>query len=425
MSAVERPPDRQTDATTPRTGARVVMFVLGLGRTDERVLREARTLRDAGYSVTLVDIERDETRPRAEELDGITYRHVLAPSFYRRVRFKPWFLVKMAGIQARGAWAVATSPGDIYHAHDDTALPAGYIAAVLRRKRLVFDAHELPLGQTNIRGWRALRAAVRGALRLMVPRSAGIITVSAPIAEEIHRQFGGPAPVLVRNIPPYRPPDSASDIIQRTLGVVPGARVALYQGAFQANRSLDVLVRAARYLEPGHIIALMGSGPAQGALEALARDEHVAGRVRILPPAPYHELLAWTASADLGLIAYRASFSLNVRYCLPNKLFEYLMAGVPVAATGELEAVSDLVRQYDAGVVIPSTEPEVVGRAISAALADDAGRARLRQNALAAARTDLRWEVERERLLELYSHIYPLASARTGVRGTSARGKRQ
>ncbi|MGH2501708.1 MAG: glycosyltransferase family 4 protein, partial [Ktedonobacterales bacterium] len=330
------------------SGRRVCMHVLGVGRTDVRVLREATTLRDAGYTVTVVDIERDGTRPRRESLDGIQYQHMVSPRYFRSARFKPWFLVKMVGILARGAWTVAATPADIYHAHDDRALPVCYFAAMLRRKTLVFDAHELPLGQGTVTGWNTLKALIRAALRAMAPRCAGIITVSGPIAAEIHQQFGGPYPILVRNIPLYRPPDEASDIIQRALGLPAGTRVALDQGGFQPNRSLDLLVRAARYLDAGHIIALMGSGPAQGALEALARVEGVTDRLRILPPAPYEDLLQWTASADLGLIAYRPGYSLNVRYCLPNKLFEYLMAGVPVACT-KLDAVAEILRRYDVG----------------------------------------------------------------------------
>ncbi len=403
--------------------ARVCMHVLGVGRTDVRVMREASALRDAGYRVTIVDIERDPSRPRAEEIQGISFKHILSPSYYRSARFKPWFLVKMASILARGVWTVTTTPADIYHAHDDTALPSCYLAAQLRRKKLVFDAHELPLAQPNLKRWRWLVGIVRGALRLMTPRCVAVITVSGPIADEIQRQFGGPRPVLVRNIPAYRPPDEASDIIRRRLNLPEGARVALYQGAFQGNRSLDVLVRAARYLDDGHIIVLMGSGPALASLEALAREEGVTERVRILPPAPYEELLQWTASADLGLIAYRGAYSLNVRYCLPNKLFEYLMAGVPVAAT-ELDAVADILRRYDVGVVIPSTVPEVVGKAISATLADTPGRMRMRRNALAASQGDLRWEVEQERLVALYDAAAGPIQARTGAQSPSASGAR-
>ncbi|HEX9036786.1 MAG TPA: glycosyltransferase family 4 protein [Ktedonobacterales bacterium] len=411
------PVDRPFGERQPRPVAgatHVLMHVLGVGRTDVRVQREATALRDAGYSVTLVDIERDRARPRVETINGIRYHHIISPSYYQRVRFKPWFLVKMAAILARSAVTVASIQADIYHAHDDTALPVCYVAAAARGAQLVFDAHELPLGQTNLRGWRWLKALIRGALRLMTPRCAGIITVSQPIADEIQRQFSGPPPVVVRNIPPYRPPDVASDVIKRALGLPNETRVALYQGAFQANRGLDILVSAARYLDAGHVIVLMGSGPMGAELERLAQLERAGARLRILPPVPYDVLLQWTASADLGLIAYRPSFSLNVRYCLPNKLFEYLMAGVPVVAT-PLDAVADVLRAYDVGLVAPSTDPESVGRAISAALRDTLEWSRMRRNALAASKADLRWERERERLVSLYAAICGPAAQERGA----------
>ena len=90
--------------------------------------------------------------------------------------------------------------------------------------------------------------------------------------------------------------------------------------------------------------------------------------------------------------------------CLPNKLFEYLMAGLPVLAS-PLDAVADLIRTYDVGCIVPSLEPEMIGRAISAMLADRDALARMRGSALAATQHDLCWESESRRLIELYEDI--------------------
>ncbi len=127
-------------------------------------------------------------------------------------------------------------------------------------------------------------------------------------------------------------------------------------------------------------------------------------QVTILPPVPYAELLAWTASADVGLILYDGGYSPNVQYCLPNKLFEYLMAGVPVLAT-RLDAVEALVAQYQVGAITPALAPQAVGESIRSLLNDPAHLAQLRHNALRAAQQDLRWEVEQEQLLALYRSI--------------------
>ncbi len=95
---------------------------------------------------------------------------------------------------------------------------------------------------------------------------------------------------------------------------------------------------------------------------------------------------------------------MNRRICLPNKLFEYLMAGLPVL-TAPLEAIVEVAQTYDVGAVVPSVEPQAVGQAISALLADEAALSRMRRNALAACARELRWEVEQERLIALYADV--------------------
>jgi glycosyltransferase involved in cell wall biosynthesis len=119
---------------------------------------------------------------------------------------------------------------------------------------------------------------------------------------------------------------------------------------------------------------------------------------------PYEELLSWTSSADIGLSVFDPDISLSTRYCLPNKVFEYLMAGLPVLTT-PLDAVVEIVQQYGAGVEIPRLEPRLVATALNYILAKPDELARMRNAALAAAARDLRWSVERERVWSLYDSL--------------------
>lgn len=381
---------------------RVCMHVLGAGRTTVHVMREARALVAAGYDVTVVDLERDASHPAEEDVDGIHFRHLLLPGRFVKSRIRLWYLTQVVVGILRGALLVARTPADVYHSHDEHALLACFLAATLRRKPLIFDAHELPLTQRNIMRWPPLNAIGQWALRRIVPRCAAVIAVSTPIIDEMQRRFGGKRAALLRNIPPYTPPVIGSDRLRERLGVGPETRIALYQGGLQANRSLEILVRTGTYLAPHEMIVLMGPGPLYGMLEALIQQEGVGDRVKLLPAVPYDELLAWTASADVGLIVFDGAYSLSIKYCLPNKLFEYLMAGLPILAA-PLPAVAEIVTTYDVGAITPSIAPEVVARSLSALLADDAARARMRQNGLAAARQELRWEIEQQRLLDVYA----------------------
>ncbi len=382
----------------------VSMHVWGSVRTDERVLREAVTLREQGYAVSILDIESKGTCPAEESIRGIPVKHILMPRSFATTRFKKGKLLKVIQLLIVGIYSLIMQPTDIYHAHDVTALPACYIASLICRKPLVFDAHELPLSDIHIR-WHWMRTLVISFLTLMIRHCKGVITVSAPIAQEMRTRYHPSSVTLVRNVPVYKEV-SKNDRLRQYLHLAPETRIALYQGNIQSDRRLDVLVRAATFLREDVVIVFMGKGMGDTLqeLEALAREEGVAERIKIIPPVPYKELLEWTASADIGLIIYEPEHSLNVQMCLPNKLFEYLMAGLPVLATS-LEAVNEVLHHYNVGRTVATPQPEEVGNAINAMLANRDVLATMHRNALKAAQNDLCWEKERLQLIALYKNV--------------------
>lgn len=391
-------------AATPNSPIKVCMHVLTRARTDVRVMRAATALREANFEVSVVDVEWKRLLPAQENIYGIWVKHIIHPGWYISTRFKPLFLVKFALLIIVGVIRLIRTPADIYHAHDEDALPATYIAAQLRRKPLIFEAHELPLCETSKR-WPRLSVLPAHIFAFIVPRCAGFITSSPHYVPEIQQRYHVPEVTITRNVPPYRPVAKSNRLRQR-LGLGPDVRIALYQGGLQPNRTLDKLIRAAPFLEPNIVIVLMGAdaGTTKAQLETLIATTGVADRVKFLPPVPYEELLEWTASADIGLLVMSPDYSQHIRLFLPNKLFEYLMAGVPVLSS-ELDAVTEVIRAYDVGKVIPSVAPENVAAAITAMLNDHVALARMSRNALDAARQELCWENEKWQLIQLYQSI--------------------
>ncbi len=382
----------------------VSMHVWGSVRTDERVLREAVTLIEQGYAVSILDIESKGTCPREESIRGIPVKHILMPRSFATTRFKKGKLLKVIQILIASIYSLILHPTDIYHAHDVTALPACYIASLIHRKPLIFDAHELPLSDIHIR-WRWMRTLVISFLALMIRHCRGVITVSAPIAQEIRTRYHSSSVTLVRNIPVYKEVFK-NDRLRQHLHLAPETRIALYQGNIQADRKLDTLIRAATFLRQDVVIVLMGKGIGNIVQEllALAREEGVVERIKIIPSVPYKELLEWTASADIGLIIYEPEHSLNVQMCLPNKLFEYLMAGLPVLAT-PLNAINEVLYRYNVGQTVATPQPEAVGNAINTMLAERDVLATMHRNALKATQDDLCWEKERLQLVTLYKDV--------------------
>jgi glycosyltransferase involved in cell wall biosynthesis len=371
---------------------------------DGRVMREASALVKEGFAVTIVDVTSDRSAPREEEIEGIHLRHIVKPRWFTRPRM-PWKLFLFIEKILISAFVLLRVPTDVYHAHDVNTLSACFIAAMLKRKPLVFDAHEFPLNQLERSRRRWLRGMLVRLLTSIVIRCSGVITVSPPIAQEIAQRYRASKVTVVRNVPAYQAIPK-SDHLRQHLAYGPEVRIALYQGNIQADRRLDTLVRAAAFLEQDVVVILMGRAADNtvAELNALAEREGVTDRVKILPPVPYTELLSWTSSADIGLIVYEPSYSLNVRMCLPNKLFEYLMAGLPILAS-PLVAVADILETYEAGQIIPSLAPIDVATGIQTMLKDQAALERMHCNALRAVQHDLCWERESKQLIRLYTDI--------------------
>lgn len=402
LSQIRTSVDENTAAM--QLSIRVCMHVRGSLRSDGRVMREASALVKEGFAVSIVDVEREQTGLLEEDFGGIHVKHLAKPHWYIPTHM-PWRLFRSAEKFIYSTLTMMQMPADIYHAHDINALPTCYIAAMLRRKLLIFDAHELPLYDLDHMRWLWLRALLRRLLTGILSHCAGIITVSTPIAQEIRIRHHSPAVSVVRNVPAYQAV-SKSNLLRQRLSLGPGVRIALYQGNLQPDRGLDHLIRAAAYLERDIVIVLLGKeiGDTLTQLEALIASEGVTDRVKILPPVPYAELLDWTASADIGLIIYSPARSLNIQMCLPNKLFEYLMAGLPVLAT-PLEAVADILNTYDVGQIVSSLVPVDIAAAINTMLQDHAVLERMHRNALDAVQHDLCWEEERHQLIRLYQAI--------------------
>lgn len=394
--------EKRTVASVPIT---VCMHVMGAARNDGRVMRSATALVAGGYSVTIVDIEHTSIATKREVIRGVNVKHVVTPRLLNSRVFKVIPLIKAMHKVLLCTLRLLQTPADIYHAHDTLALFSCYIAAKLHRKPFIFDAHELPFSESASAFIERMSGFFKFVLARIIGSFAGIITVSAPIGREICASYGYSKVTLVRNIPPYREVQRG-DYLREHLHLGSEVRVALYQGGLMFNRGLDMLVRAAKFLAPDVMIVMMGPqvGSTQANLESLIASEGVADRVKILPPVPYDVLLEWTASADIGLIVYAPDFSLNVKMCLPNKLFEYIMAGLPVLAS-PLDAVAEMIDAYDIGQVVSSLAPEDIGAAINTMIMDQAACERMRSNALNAAKRELSWEKESQQLLKLYNDI--------------------
>ena len=360
---------------------------------DARVRREALALGAAGYRVTVLEVA-----PTGPEIPGIRRCAVLpgvAPLLPLRLR-------QAAMAAALIARVVRLRP-DVVHAHDLLMLAPALVGARWTGARVVYDTHELSTGVPYRRGLVKLLAdAIE---RVGIGRAAAVVTVSDAIADRLRSLYGlRRPPVVVRNLCALPRPSNGDGGRLRARLDLPDAPLVLHQGAVLGRRGCLTLVRALAQVPAAHLAFL---GPCEPEFERRLWDEAgatgVADRVHVLPAVPLHELLAHTCDADVGVSLFEPS-SENYRLTLPNKVFEYVAAGVPVVGSAVPE-VERVVREHAIGWTVDPYDTGAVAAALREALQrreDAALRERLR-----AADAAFSWAEESGALVGLYRALAP------------------
>jgi glycosyltransferase involved in cell wall biosynthesis len=305
-----------------------------------------------------------------------------------------WRILALASI-ARGAHAERP---DVVHANDIATLIPGWVAARLSGARLVYDTHEYAVGVPYRKAvWAWLASTIE---RLLIGRCDGVITVSDGIAERLQDRYGlKQLPTVVRNVPDLPPPGEAPDLREQ-MGIG-DAPLVLHQGAVADGRGGGNLIRAVAEMDSAHLLFLGADGAFADGLRELGRGAGLDGRLHFHPPVPLAELLSYTSQADVGVSLLEDTCE-NHRLALPNKLFEYLAANLPVVVS-DLPEMRRLVTERGVGWVTNPGDPDDIARVLTEALADRDDAA-LHERVQAAA-AELNWPHERARLTDLYAKL--------------------
>ncbi|MDX1438693.1 MAG: glycosyltransferase [Rubricoccaceae bacterium] len=372
------------DSSEPR----LLFAFLGDVRQSSRALRQLVALREAGFQLEIYTL--GPAPQNSNFADSLTVGpdiqvHVIDSRFESGPRM---FL----DVHKKLLKATQKSDADVYMASDLFVLPALAVHAGRKKARLVFDSRELYSHLDSHRSRPLVRAFWRFVERRYIKETDLVLTVNQSIAEQLAHLYRIRPPVVVRNIPPSQQIPTTKRLRER-LGIDTITRIALYQGGLRRGRGIEVLIRAARQI-PEAAFVVVGSGPLLNELRHLSSD---ASNVHFIPHIAPFELLSFTASADLG-IHLMEDTCLNHRLALPNKIFEYLMAGLPVVAS-DLPEIAKVVKGFDTGLVVDPTNPNSVVEAIRTALFDDSARKTWTNN-IPSVFEEYSWENDRELFLQ-------------------------
>lgn len=368
---------------------------------DPRVDKVSRSLSSNGFEVVVL----------APTDDGPEERDVAPGLRHVRVR-REWlwrfFVVYQDEFRREGL----RREYDFVHANDLTTLTVAWVLARVRGARLIYDAHELWTDnvQPVADGWVPMSEVTRivaTAWERFLLRSVDlIVTVSPSIAAELARRSGR-EPLLVPNYPSLALRDVAQRerSLREECGVSESQFLTLYMGGINPLRNIENVIRAHRHLPEHYVFAVRGPGiDVYGPdYEELARAEGVADRVRLLAPVAMDEVVVAAAGADCGIVMLR-NICRNFYFFFPNKLFEYALAGVPVAAS-DFPDVRAFVRGERCGVTFDPESPASIADALRR-LGEDRGEARsMGERGRASIVRERNWESAVEQLLSAYDRL--------------------
>lgn len=354
---------------------------------DQRVAKVCTTLLSMGYQITLVgrSVEGSQPLQRGYEIKRFKLLFVKGALFYAALNLRLFFFLLF-------------KKTDVILANDlDTLLPA-FLVSKLRGKQVVYDSHEYFTEAEGLTGRPFQKSVWLRVERWIFPKLKHVYTVNESIAA-IYRNLYKADVKVVRNIPLLSELKNVKS--REQLKLPADKKIVLLQGAYiDPDRGGMELVQALQFMEEV-LLLIIGSGRDVENLKRKANEMKLDEKIQFMPRMPFEELRHYTANADLGL-SLDKPLHLNYTLSLPNKLFDYIHAGVPVLVS-DLPELRRIVDTYQVGLICKNVTPENVAADIKTAL-HSATYSSWKSNCL-KAREELNWQKEEDVLKGIYSNL--------------------
>lgn len=424
---------------------RVTMFVWNHFTNDARVMRECLTLSENGYDVNLIAIANKKI-PEAVPYEEINenfkvhrvpmYPAALEYYFKRKKRVtivtagvtavmspilfkysKKSLLLLLSGLITTGVILKNNKlrqntvklirslkmiskglqyKADIYHSNDLNTLAQGVICTILHDSKLVYDSHEV---QTDRTGYNP--DTIKLVEKSLIKFADETIVENKTRAKK-HEELYGYLPNTLHNYSALFDIDKVPDIdLYEILSIQRSKKILLYQGGVQYGRGLDVLIQAMDYIENG-VLVIIGDGKLKDELIEETGRKKLEDKVKFLPKVPLNQLSSYTKQAYIGYQVLQNT-SYNHYSASSNKLFEYIMAEVPVISC-DFPEIKRVVEEENIGITVEADKPESIASATQKLIDNPELRNELSMNCK-NAKFKYNWENEKEELLNIYNEL--------------------
>jgi len=343
---------------------------------DQRVHKVATTLLNNNFNIILVGRKLKNSAEIKRD--------------YKTVRFNLLFnkgFLFYANYNIRLFLYLLFTKFDIVNSNDLDSLLANYLASKIKGKKIVYDSHEFFTQVPELVNRPKVQNIWLKLEKWILPKLKYTYTVSPSIAEEYKKLYYIDMK-LIRNLPFVTKVDS---------NIQKDEKYIIYQGALNVGRGLENMILAMKFIDAK--LMIIGSGDIETELKQLSIKNNLENKIIFKGKLPFNKLSEYTQKATIG-ISLEEPAGLNYKYALPNKIFDYINAEIPVLISN-LPEMAKIVKQYEVGEILTENTPNLISEKINELLNNSELYNRYVANTIKAKHV-LCWETQEAELLELY-----------------------
>ena len=358
---------------------KVLITFLGNINYDTRCKNLYDTLNTNGYEVEFLGFDW-LTKGFVEEQGEISIyklkKGILSIPFYLKFIWH----IKLKLLQTRAS---------IIFAEDIYTLPFAVIFGKLKRTKVYYDSRELFGYLAGLKDKKFKQSVWKWVEKLFIKFADKVIVTGKLDGEFLQEEYKLNNIILLRNLPRYYKPENKINLHSQ-LNIESSKKIILYQGVLLKGRGIEKVFEVLKEL-PDHIFVIAGGGEFEDYYRRLSEEMKLTDQVFFLGKLTQEDLPKITASADVG-VSLIENLSKSYYYALPNKLFEYIMAEVPVIVSN-LPQMKDIVDKYDVGFSV-DTENRTELLTVIKKLTEDRSLYQSKKHNCQIASQELNWEKE-------------------------------